>query len=79
MLAGANSVDEVPLYTQLDLDSIQPQEVLGQENRMFQQDSFAPYKSCRYVPKASLRNITVSNHRLHWAVDGKRLTAPLPN
>ena len=33
---------------------------------------------CRYVPKASLENITISDHRLRWAVDGMRFTAPLP-
>ena len=32
---------------------------------------------CRYVFKASLEDITISNHRLRWAVDGKRFTAPL--
>ena len=32
---------------------------------------------CRYVFKASLEDITISNHRLRWAVDGMRFTAPL--
>ena len=32
----------------------------------------------RYVQRASSPNVTVSNHRLRWAVDGMRLTAPLP-
>ena len=32
---------------------------------------------CRYVFKASLEDITISNHRLRWAVDGLRFTAPL--
>ena len=31
----------------------------------------------RYVFEASLEDITISNHRLRWAVDGKRFTAPL--
>ena len=31
----------------------------------------------RYVFKASLEDITISNHRLRWAVDGMRFTAPL--
>ena len=32
---------------------------------------------CGHVPEASLGNITVSNHCLRWAADGKRFTAPV--
>ena len=48
---------------------------------MFEQSALALQNglnnSCRYVSKMSLGNIIVSNHRLRWVVDDKRLTAPL--
>ena len=47
-------------------------------NKQIKLDSLFKSSFGRYVTPASRSHFTISNHRLRWAVDGMRFTAPLP-
>ena len=47
-------------------------------NKPIKLDSLFKSSFGRYVTPASRSHFTISNHRLRWAVDGMRFTAPLP-
>ena len=46
-------------------------------NKPIKVDSLFKSSFGRYVTPASRSHFTISNHRLRWAVDGMRFTAPL--